>query len=87
MDTLSSSSSTTSDSSSVNSVSSRSTSSNSSIEDARLHRRNATDTLSTAQCTALNELKALCRTKNVYWNTTDPEGKRIPPSNDDVTLL
>ncbi|MCJ1392703.1 hypothetical protein MMC18_005574 [Xylographa bjoerkii] len=87
METASSRSSTSSDSSSIKSVVSSPTSSTSSIKDARLSRRTTADTLSATQLAALNELKSLCRTKNVYWNTGDQEGSRIPPSNDDVTLL
>ncbi|MCJ1385898.1 hypothetical protein MMC17_009022 [Xylographa soralifera] len=87
METPSSRSSTSSASSSIKSVPSSPTSSNSSIKDTRLSRRTTANTLSATQCAALSELKSLCRAKNVYWNTGDQEGRRIPPSNDDVTLL
>ena len=43
--------------------------------------------ISTAHRAALEQLKGLCNGKCVYWNGGSADGKRVLPSNDDVTLL
>ena len=43
--------------------------------------------LSTAHRVALEQLKCLCSGKGVYWNAGSADGKRVSPSNDDITLL